>query len=124
MDRQQVQSLLATRASLTGQPFGDRAVDEWHGILMGADYKTARLAVIAAAKDLAKITVADVLGRIPKPATSPHPHRCDECQSTGWVETAPHPGRPCLARSSTGACFCHAVKPCRCPIGQTMRVPA
>lgn len=123
MDREQVHTLLATRASLTGQPYGDRSVDEWHGVLVGAPFAEARLAVVAAAKDSNRVGVADVLARLPrKPPVKPAD--CELCQSTGWVETAPHPGRPCMypARVS-GACFCHAVKPCRCPIGTQQKVP-
>lgn len=121
MDRDQTRTLLATRSTLTSQPYSDRTVDHWHGILIGADFNTARLAVIAAATCSPKVTVADVLARIPKPAHDVAPTKCELCDSTGYVETTPHPGRPCLHRNHLGACHCHAVTPCHCTIGQSRK---
>lgn len=119
MDREQAQTLLATRSSLTGSPYGDGTIDAWHTALAGEPFPTVRLALIAACRDMAKVTVHDVISRLPKPATTgdPAPDRCELCQSTGWTETDPHPLQTCPYPGASG-CHCHAVRPCRCTAGQ------
>lgn len=146
MTRDETTTLLRTRSALTSQPYSDAVGDAWHDALCEWTFRECRTALMAAAREAAKVTVANLVAHLPvldrAPIAPPGP-TCELCDGTGFVESPPeraHRPEHCHPRPGIGCscdptetppcscvrlagieCLCHAVEPCRCSTGQRMR---
>jgi hypothetical protein len=66
MTRDETASLLRARSALTSQPYGDDVVDAWHEALGQWSYFETRAALIRAARDEQRVSVAHLVDKLPK----------------------------------------------------------
>lgn len=70
MNPEETLALLKARRALTGQIYDDDAVTAWHEALSVWSYDNVRTALIRAARDNTRITVAHIVERLQPPITS------------------------------------------------------
>jgi hypothetical protein len=83
MNPDETLALLKARRALTGQVYDDDAVAAWHEALSVWSYDCVRTALIRAARDNTRITVAHIVERLqPPPNTSPRllKYTCIRCR--------------------------------------------
>jgi hypothetical protein len=73
MNRDQTQAILKARSALTSQPYGEDAIDTWHEALGQWAYADCRKALIRAAREHPKISLAHLVESLPhhSPPTPP-----------------------------------------------------
>src|SRR4051812_11817909 len=84
--RDETAALLRARSAMTTTPYGAEAIDTWHAALAAWSYDQVRPAMIRAARDQKRVTVADVTALLPprdsgpqrrtEPSVPPHPCGC------------------------------------------------
>jgi hypothetical protein len=65
MTRDETLTLLRTRSALTSQPYSDDVAEAWHDALHEWSLTEARNALVQAARDEKRITVAHLVERLP-----------------------------------------------------------
>lgn len=112
---------LKVRRDLTGESFNDGTIAVWTEALAPWPMPTVRKAIINAAKEHNRVTIAHIVGRLPQrtPPTT-HLEHCELCDGTGWVDEPRYHSRRCR---QTEPCHCHGVTPCRCTRGRQMVTP-
>jgi hypothetical protein len=124
MNVDETTNALKVRRDLTGESFNDGTITAWCEALGAWPIAKVRTAIVAAAREHQRVTVAHVVDHLPQQARPPAtpPAQCVLCDGSGWVSVPtaqahnprychPTPERPCC---------CHAAEPCRCTTGQGM----
>jgi hypothetical protein len=112
VDRDETTLLLRARSGLTSQPYSDDVTAAWCEALRPWTYTQARAALVDAAREEKRITVAHLVDRLPRTSHTPrHREHCELCDGTGWT-FAPQAHHP--ATCNADPCLCEAVVRCRC----------
>lgn len=123
MNLDETTAALRIRRDLTGESFNDGTITAWCEALGSWPMTEIRTAVIDAARQHQRVTVAHVHERLPqRTRTTTPPPRCEMCEGSGWVSVPPeraHDPRYCHPTIDQPCC-CHAAAPCRCTTGQSM----
>lgn len=67
MNSMEASELLRTRRSLTGSTFNEETITAWQQAFAGQDYQQCHAALISAARDEKRVTVAHIWERLPLP---------------------------------------------------------
>jgi len=120
MNREETTALLRTRRELTGATYNDDTITDWNDVLGDRPYDACRQALILAAADSKKITVAHITERVTaRPTTEPRPEwicircgmlpaeqlrtRCAFCQTIVDEEVARGVMSPAMAAALAAA---------------------
>jgi hypothetical protein len=89
MTRDETAKLLKTRSGLTSQPYGDDAITDWTDALEDRTYDECRRALIRAAIDEKKITVAHITERLTPRSDADRRHEPPVCIRCGLLPAEP-----------------------------------